>query len=350
MSLLGGGGFFVIGISSEGVNEIEAALEFGAAIAIDLGVASGGVEIKAGVYFHWLETQPDKGSVDLSGYVRLHGELSRARHHLRVADLQPAALLPQGDWPGVDGLGRGHARDRDRGAPLQRVGLGPVPEGLRRIDVRSEVHRARARPGDVGRVLRRVRRGGCVMARQSFMWTTLPNGYTPDGSALRVSVMLSPRLDPQAQPEVLASFFPDWADWPATLTGATMKITIGAGSVSVPLTQTTGPNRVDLAYGGPDSAVWKALFAADLFVRPYAYQDLSNNDVLSFDTVHMSNIVRSVYSLLAANANGNMPKVSDIVDNPRWSRLTDIVAVARSRGVGPQDRVAAAGPVSSSSS
>ena len=55
VSLLGGGGFFAIGIGSAGVKEIEAALEFGAAVAIDLGVASGGVEIKAGVYFHWLE-------------------------------------------------------------------------------------------------------------------------------------------------------------------------------------------------------------------------------------------------------------------------------------------------------
>lgn len=76
VSLLGGGGFFAIGISSRGVQEIEAAIEFGAEIAIDLGVASGGVEIKAGVYFHWLEKVPNKGSVELTGYVRLHGELS----------------------------------------------------------------------------------------------------------------------------------------------------------------------------------------------------------------------------------------------------------------------------------
>jgi hypothetical protein len=71
VSLLGGGGFFAIGIGTEGVREIEAALEFGAALSIDLGVASGSVEIKAGVYFHWMQK-----SVELSGYVRLHGELS----------------------------------------------------------------------------------------------------------------------------------------------------------------------------------------------------------------------------------------------------------------------------------
>jgi len=76
VSLLGGGGFFAIGVSAEGVNEIEAALEFGAAIAINLGVASGGVEVKAGVYFHWLQPTPGKGTVELAGYVRIHGELT----------------------------------------------------------------------------------------------------------------------------------------------------------------------------------------------------------------------------------------------------------------------------------
>lgn len=71
VSLLGGGGFFAIGVGTEGVREIEAALEFGASLSIDLGVASGMVEIKAGVYFHWLTN-----SVELAGYVRLHGEVS----------------------------------------------------------------------------------------------------------------------------------------------------------------------------------------------------------------------------------------------------------------------------------
>jgi hypothetical protein len=75
ISLFGGGGFFAIGIGAEGVREIEAALEFGAAISIDLGVASGGVEVKAGVYFHWLEAASSK-TVELAGYIRLHGELS----------------------------------------------------------------------------------------------------------------------------------------------------------------------------------------------------------------------------------------------------------------------------------
>jgi hypothetical protein len=75
--IFGGGGFFALGVSARGVTEVEAALEFGAGISIDLGVASGGVEVKAGIYFHWIGPQPDdeSGSVMLAGYVRLHGEL-----------------------------------------------------------------------------------------------------------------------------------------------------------------------------------------------------------------------------------------------------------------------------------
>ena len=42
------------------------------------------------------------------------------------------------------------------------------------------------------------------MARQSLMWTTLPNGLTPDRDGVRVSVMLSPRLDPLG-PDVRAA-------------------------------------------------------------------------------------------------------------------------------------------------
>jgi hypothetical protein len=81
VSGLGGGGFAAITIGAGGVQEIEAALEFGAAVAINLGVASGAVEIKAGMYFNWKDDVEVKGGgktqmVVLAGYVRIHGELT----------------------------------------------------------------------------------------------------------------------------------------------------------------------------------------------------------------------------------------------------------------------------------
>ena len=68
VSLFGGGGFFNLTVDPHGVQMLEAAFEFGAAIAIDFGVASGGVHVMAGIYF---KMEPSKAS--LAGYFRLGG-------------------------------------------------------------------------------------------------------------------------------------------------------------------------------------------------------------------------------------------------------------------------------------
>jgi hypothetical protein len=73
--LFGGGGFFGITLTPDGVRVLEAAFEFGAAISINLGVASGGVSIMAGIYFK-LEIEPGTGTnTVLTGYFRLRGEV-----------------------------------------------------------------------------------------------------------------------------------------------------------------------------------------------------------------------------------------------------------------------------------
>ncbi len=78
VAIFGGGGFFGIAIGADGVELIEAALEFGASCSFDIGVASGGVHILAGIYFKYgeLTEQPGQYGCELTGYVRLGGELS----------------------------------------------------------------------------------------------------------------------------------------------------------------------------------------------------------------------------------------------------------------------------------
>ena len=70
VAFLGGGGFFGIRIGPNGVVLLEAALEFGACLALDFGVASGSVSAMAGIYFR---LESDKGS--LTGYFRIRGEV-----------------------------------------------------------------------------------------------------------------------------------------------------------------------------------------------------------------------------------------------------------------------------------
>src|SRR6202023_3032345 len=47
----GGGGFFSLAVGADGIEALEVSLEFGAAIALDFGVASGSASIMAGIYF-----------------------------------------------------------------------------------------------------------------------------------------------------------------------------------------------------------------------------------------------------------------------------------------------------------
>jgi hypothetical protein len=75
VAFLGGGGFFHLQLDTGGIRLLEAALEFGAAASIDLGVASGGVHIMAGIYFA-MGNKDGKDLSVLSGYLRLGGELS----------------------------------------------------------------------------------------------------------------------------------------------------------------------------------------------------------------------------------------------------------------------------------
>jgi hypothetical protein len=71
VSLFGGGGFFAMDMGIHKVVMIEAALEFGASVALSLGVASGQATIMAGFYF-----QKTGGGFTLTGYFRAGGSLS----------------------------------------------------------------------------------------------------------------------------------------------------------------------------------------------------------------------------------------------------------------------------------
>ncbi len=70
VAMLGGGGYFHVQVSPKGIDALEAALEFGASLSINLGVASGSVCIMAGIYF----AVKDNG-VTLSGFLRIRGEV-----------------------------------------------------------------------------------------------------------------------------------------------------------------------------------------------------------------------------------------------------------------------------------
>ncbi|MEI5103774.1 hypothetical protein RB200_41465 [Streptomyces sp. PmtG] len=86
VSMLGGGGYFGIVLTPRHIAVLDAALEFGAAVSMNFGVASGSLSVMAGVYFRLelVTVVPDESkpqhketypSIKLVGYLRARGEV-----------------------------------------------------------------------------------------------------------------------------------------------------------------------------------------------------------------------------------------------------------------------------------
>ena len=79
VSLFGGGGFVGLELDTSGIRSVEAAIEFGGKISLDLFVAKGVVVIMAGIYFkvsREVKNGRNVSRVELEGYVRAGGALS----------------------------------------------------------------------------------------------------------------------------------------------------------------------------------------------------------------------------------------------------------------------------------
>ncbi|MEU6995718.1 hypothetical protein ABZ953_34330 [Streptomyces sp. NPDC046465] len=72
VSMLGGGGYFGIVLNPKEIAVLDAAIEFGAAVSVNFGVASGSLSVMAGIYFRLDLAQ---NSVTLVGYLRARGEV-----------------------------------------------------------------------------------------------------------------------------------------------------------------------------------------------------------------------------------------------------------------------------------
>ncbi|BCA37052.1 hypothetical protein BwiPL1_54340 (plasmid) [Bacillus wiedmannii] len=71
VGFFGGGGFFSLALNANGIEQMEASIEFGGNFSLNLGVASGGASVMAGIYFSMAGH-----NVKLTGYFRCNGYLS----------------------------------------------------------------------------------------------------------------------------------------------------------------------------------------------------------------------------------------------------------------------------------
>ncbi|MGO9196099.1 MAG: hypothetical protein ACLQK4_03090 [Acidimicrobiales bacterium] len=71
----GGGGYFAAGFGIQGVQTLTVSIQFEGQLALDIGVASGGITLAAGFTFS-LDASPAPGSTTLTAFVQLTGSLN----------------------------------------------------------------------------------------------------------------------------------------------------------------------------------------------------------------------------------------------------------------------------------
>lgn len=76
VAMFGGGGFLSLEMTPDGLRRLDAAIEFGGSLELDIGVASGGVSVMAGIYFGFVENEVGSQSLEFSAYLRASGHLS----------------------------------------------------------------------------------------------------------------------------------------------------------------------------------------------------------------------------------------------------------------------------------
>ncbi|WP_119419141.1 hypothetical protein [Desertibaculum subflavum] len=136
------------------------------------------------------------------------------------------------------------------------------------------------------------------MAKQTILWTVLPHGRVEEGpmkGRRRVSVVVSPRLTPQAADEQVLKAFPEFLDWPATLAAAKFRLVLGPVTVGL------------IPLNGGDSTLWGKLFDADTPVAGFQFKDMSKVNLRSFQVRNVLGFLRRHYGRLAVQSTANHP-------------------------------------------
>ena len=152
---------------------------------------------------------------------------------------------------------------------------------------------------------------------ESIMFTLLPNGATLDGKNLKLSVFVSPRLVPPPAGTNTLNDFPHWQNWPTVLknlatNGFTVTFKQGASTYTPPvanLVTSVGPPPI------PDSTLWLEIFPLSTFVQPYAFDDYSNVNILSYPARNVHSFIQNQYLAIAASSPQSFPPISTLGSN-----------------------------------
>ena len=133
------------------------------------------------------------------------------------------------------------------------------------------------------------------MVAQSIVWTALPNGMqvVDARKVLRISVLVSPRLDPQGGANRIDPTFPDFENWAKTATGLKFAVEINGGP--------TIDAKVENAPF--DSALWTKVFRkGDVPVVPFKFKNMALRALRSYPVRSVGHHLRQLYTEIGTTA------------------------------------------------
>lgn len=151
--------------------------------------------------------------------------------------------------------------------------------------------------------------------QQKILWTGLPNGIvqTAEGTSLRVSVLVSPRLYGTA-PTTLRDY-PDFQRWAAIVAGIQFSVSFKVGNFG-----TTVQARRDPDSPAPDQDLWGALFTAATPVEPFAFTDLSQRFIWSHPARQIHSLVKTTYGVFTTH-----DTFYGVITPPSWDTVKNVV-------------------------
>ena len=309
---LGGGGFVAINLGLKGVKSLEAALEFGASIALNLGVAAGAATIMAGFYFQ----MATGNGFQLTGYFRACGELSVPRDHLRLGRVLPRPDLRVQGLADHGGKLWGQASltvkikilffSKSVGISMERVFAGSDPTSA--IFSSPPTGVCIAIPSPITHWWREI-----DMLKQTIVWTALPHrsdGPIKAKTKLLVSAFVAAALD-QGRPvghDDAAERLPRFSRLAEDAAGATFEVAFEGGpTLPATIVKTPRPPRSDL---------WNSLFKDTTLVIPFGFEDLTGADSPSFSSTRIYDKIREAFQRAATNHSGDLPHRSVLAKDP----------------------------------
>ncbi|WP_310724331.1 hypothetical protein [Streptomyces sp. N2A] len=171
---------------------------------------------------------------------------------------------------------------------------------------------------------------------QQINWTVLPAGLTEDGTQVKVSVFIAPRLMGPAPPNppdptkpATLGPFRDFLHWPEKIANATFDFATGAGTTE-PSTSTKADDQPDTTpapstpfvtglrpQGPPPNAqLWASLFGTGTPLDPYVFESHTKKICESYSTKEVSTFTKGKYAEAAMTSPEAPPPTRDLVMPP----------------------------------